>query len=269
MPTATATRPQSVSSAASSAAASFASSASSDQAELARRQWDVLVVGAGPAGSIAARQLARSGATVLLVDKARFPRRKVCGCCIGAAAVSILEQIGLGDLLPALGARPIRQFQLAAQGRTVPLALDGGVSVSRDALDAALVRAAVAAGAHFMSGSAARLIGAAGSERHVELTTSAGRITVTAGAVVAADGIYGGFLARQTDCRRKPAANSRIGRWGGARRSSRFLSAWNDLHGDRPRRLRRSGSPGRWPIERGSGIRQTGRRRRRPTRRCR
>src|SRR5271156_2503277 len=104
MPMATASRPLAV------------STLSSASSEVAQRHWDALVVGAGPAGSIAARQLARSGVSVLLVDKARFPRRKVCGCCVGAGAVAMLEQIGLGDLLPALGARSIRQFQLAAYG---------------------------------------------------------------------------------------------------------------------------------------------------------
>src|SRR5712691_8257131 len=42
-------------------------------------RFDVLVVGAGPAGSAAAIRLARAGASVLLVDRARFPRDKPCG----------------------------------------------------------------------------------------------------------------------------------------------------------------------------------------------
>ena len=42
-------------------------------------RFDVVVAGAGPAGSITALQLARAGARVLLVDKARFPRDKPCG----------------------------------------------------------------------------------------------------------------------------------------------------------------------------------------------
>ena len=41
--------------------------------------WDVLVVGAGPAGSSAARVAAEGGASVLLIDRARFPRYKTCG----------------------------------------------------------------------------------------------------------------------------------------------------------------------------------------------
>ena len=41
--------------------------------------WDVVVIGAGPAGAIAARQIALAGARVLLVERKSFPRRKVCG----------------------------------------------------------------------------------------------------------------------------------------------------------------------------------------------
>src|SRR6266576_1839461 len=52
--------------------------------------FDVLVVGAGPAGSTAAYRLARSGASVLLVDKARFPRDKPCGGGVTLRAARLL-----------------------------------------------------------------------------------------------------------------------------------------------------------------------------------
>src|SRR5437762_947004 len=51
-------------------------------ADAERRVWDVVVVGAGPAGAAAARELARRSVSVLLVDKAVFPRWKVCGSCL-------------------------------------------------------------------------------------------------------------------------------------------------------------------------------------------
>ncbi len=178
--------------------------------DLTRRHWDVLVVGAGPAGSITARQLARYGLSVLLVDKARFPRRKVCGCCVGAAAVAMLERIGLRDVLPSLGAQPIRQLCLGAAGYKVPLSLDGGMAVSRDALDSALVDGAVEAGVCFQDGAAARLAGPADESWRIELSRAGSRTEIVADAVVAADGIYGGFLARESDCRRR-TSGSRIG----------------------------------------------------------
>ena len=61
--------------------------------------WDVVVVGAGPAGSMAALEIARRGRSVLLVDKASFPRYKVCGCCLNARALSLLELADLGGLV--------------------------------------------------------------------------------------------------------------------------------------------------------------------------
>src|SRR3954468_10803523 len=58
------------------------------------RTWDVVVVGAGPAGSLAAYDLARRGLTVLLVDKATFPRWKVCGSCLSPQAQATLAAAG-------------------------------------------------------------------------------------------------------------------------------------------------------------------------------
>ena len=53
---------------------------------------DVVVVGAGPAGVAAAVTLARAGRDVTLVDKARFPRDKVCGDGLTAGALRLLER---------------------------------------------------------------------------------------------------------------------------------------------------------------------------------
>ena len=58
--------------------------------------YDAVVIGAGPAGGIAALGLARAGRRVLLVDKQRFPRAKVCGCCLNASAVATLREAELG-----------------------------------------------------------------------------------------------------------------------------------------------------------------------------
>ncbi|HEY2147947.1 MAG TPA: FAD-dependent monooxygenase, partial [Pirellulales bacterium] len=120
--------------------------------------WDAIVVGAGPAGSIAARQIARAGKSVLLVDKATFPRSKVCGSCLNATGAALLERIGLGHLLGDLGAEPLDEIALAAAGRSVCLGIPrGGAVVSRAALDAALVSEAVTAGAMFHGATRARL----------------------------------------------------------------------------------------------------------------
>ena len=117
--------------------------------------WDAVVIGAGPAGAVASRELARRGASVLLVDKAAFPRPKVCGCCLNRAAVAALESLGLGHVLA--GAVPLDRTVLAAGMRSAEVRLPGGVALSREAFDAALVREAVAAGVAFRPGVMAKV----------------------------------------------------------------------------------------------------------------
>jgi flavin-dependent dehydrogenase len=116
---------------------------------------DAIVIGAGPAGAVTARELARRGVSVLLVDKARFPRAKVCGCCVNGAAVKTLRRLGLGHVLA--GGIPLRDVCLAAGRHSARVKLPGGVSLSREALDAALVREAEKAGVEFRDGVAAKL----------------------------------------------------------------------------------------------------------------
>lgn len=179
--------------------------------DLASRVWDAIVVGAGPAGAIASRELAQQGLAVLLVDKGRFPRRKVCGGCLNAAALTLLERIGLGDLPDRLGAKPTKQLCLATHGRQVHLPLPGGAVVSREVFDAALAAEAVAAGVRFVSGVTARIGSYDAGARRVELTDSTTTISVRAQAVVAATGLNGVRIEGQTELAPIPAANGRIG----------------------------------------------------------
>ena len=56
--------------------------------EAANQVWDAAVIGAGPAGSVTARLLAQRGLKTLLIDRAHFPRVKVCGSCLNRAALA-------------------------------------------------------------------------------------------------------------------------------------------------------------------------------------
>ncbi|MBI3311953.1 MAG: NAD(P)/FAD-dependent oxidoreductase [Candidatus Omnitrophica bacterium] len=153
--------------------------------------WDLLVIGAGPAGSLTAREAARKGLKVLLVDKSGFPRRKVCGSCINPAALSILEEAGLGDLPRRLGGVPLRNIRLGSNGREAVLPLQGGVVLSRSAFDAALVQEAETAGARFLPHTRATVRSAEGEARLVFLTCGSKEYGLRAKTIVAATGLSG------------------------------------------------------------------------------
>ena len=72
------------------------------------RRWDVAVVGAGPAGSATALLLARAGARVLLVDRARFPREKPCSEYLSPESTRVLERLGSDVLAAVAAASPAR-----------------------------------------------------------------------------------------------------------------------------------------------------------------
>jgi menaquinone-9 beta-reductase len=179
--------------------------------EAAKRTWDVLVVGAGPAGALAARQVALGGAAVLLVDRAAFPRWKVCGCCINKAALATLASVSLVNLTEQLGAVPLKRLVLATRGSRAEIALPGGVSVSREAFDAALVEAAIQSGVQFLAETNASLGLVTDDGREMMLAHSCQQVTVKAKLVLAADGLGGNLLARQDDLPAVAGKNSRIG----------------------------------------------------------
>lgn len=81
-------------------------------AERATATRDVIIVGAGPAGSALAIELASEGLDVLLVDAARFPRDKTCGDYVSPRGLARLDALGCGVQLRALGCTPIRRSRL-------------------------------------------------------------------------------------------------------------------------------------------------------------
>ncbi|MBI3291559.1 MAG: FAD-dependent monooxygenase [Elusimicrobia bacterium] len=165
--------------------------------QAAEQVWDVVIVGAGPSGALAARELARYGVSVLLVDKAAFPRWKVCGSCVNAAALATLEAVGLGELPNQLGAQPLHELQLAAGRRRASLPLPGGVAVSRERFDAALIEHAIQAGADFLPHTHARLDRSGIPTRRLTLRQREQEVTVEARVVLAADGLGGRLVQHE------------------------------------------------------------------------
>ena len=118
---------------------------------------DALVVGAGPGGSAVATSLARAGFSVMVVDRAGFPRDKPCSEYMSPEAVRLLDRLGVVEALEAAGAVALQGTAVtASRGARLHgvFALAGhrpyratGLSISRRILDHALVGAARAAGA--------------------------------------------------------------------------------------------------------------------------
>lgn len=146
--------------------------------------WDLVVVGAGPAGSQAARTAAARGLRVLLLDKEEFPRPKTCGGLISAKACT-----ALGLALPAeLPERRIEKVVFWGPDGATPVARAApflGWTVQRAAFDAFLVEEAVQSGAEFQPGTTFLGIEKV-TDRHISLRTNRGELT--ARAVIGADG---------------------------------------------------------------------------------
>ncbi|MFQ5743800.1 MAG: NAD(P)/FAD-dependent oxidoreductase [Acidobacteriota bacterium] len=172
------------------------------------RPWDTMVVGAGPGGALAAHQLAVRGLSVLLVDRQAFPRRKVCGACLSASALSLLQRLGLGEIVGRLGGVRLHRLHLAGWSRHASIPLPPGASLSREAFDTALIRSAIEAGAEFLPRARASLLDCRADCRRVGLDFAGGRLVISARVVVMADGLASGFRAGRTA---RPAPALRYG----------------------------------------------------------
>jgi len=177
------------------------------------RGVDVLLAGAGPAGSAAAAFLARAGLRVLLADRAEFPRDKACSEYMSPEAVRILDRLGVVRELEAGGAVPLRGTVVtAARGARLEgrFALAGhrpfrptGLSVSRRVLDHRLTLAARAAGAELLERTAVEeLLYDGGAVAGAVLRGPDGRTAVRARLTIGADGLRS-VVARRLGPRRR------------------------------------------------------------------
>jgi flavin-dependent dehydrogenase len=165
------------------------------------RHVDVLIAGAGPAGSATATLLAGANLSVLVVDRAAFPRDKACSEYMGPGAVRVLARLGALEALEDAGAVPLTGTAITAlHGATLhgQFALAGhrpfritGLSVSRRILDYELVKRARAAGAVVLEQSALEeLLYHDGGVAGAVIRDSHGqRHSVTARLTIGADGL--------------------------------------------------------------------------------
>jgi menaquinone-9 beta-reductase len=111
----------------------------------------IAIIGAGPAGTAAALAAALLDQPCLLIDRATFPRHKVCGDCLNPSAWPVLEELGAAAAIRALPHQPIRSVRFEdhrARGTTIalPPSPSGEIAVRRELLDQALLDLAIATG---------------------------------------------------------------------------------------------------------------------------
>ena len=160
------------------------------------KTFDVIVVGAGPGGSSAAALLSRNGVSTLLLDKACFPRDKVCGDGLTPRALYWLDVLGCLDEVIGASRSYITQADLFINGE---YALTGGFPASgpypgfciilrRKVLDHILVRHAVACGAAFRPGSLVKGVRWLADRVVVDAVSDGAPISFNAKIVIGADG---------------------------------------------------------------------------------
>lgn len=136
--------------------------------------YDALVIGAGPAGAASAIVLAKAGWRIALVEQNAYPRRKVCGECIGAGNLMLLDALGVGRAVRQAAGAELRRVAWANQATTViadlPACHNGpypyGRALGRDRLDAILLERARAVGVEIVQ--PAKLTAVRGAAGHFD-----------------------------------------------------------------------------------------------------
>jgi geranylgeranyl reductase family protein len=158
-----------------------------------KKKWDVIVVGAGPAGSAAAITLAGKGIEVLLLDKARFPRDKVCGDGIVTASLEIIRELGIrqNGFYPIHGVKIIspKKYTWQVQIRSREPNQDTCI-VPRLVFDHLLLQKAVACGCRFTQGRVQDLLFDSKCICGIQAMVSGESIKLHCKALIAADGVH-------------------------------------------------------------------------------
>lgn len=155
---------------------------------MARSGPTVAVVGAGPAGSAAAFVTASHGLRTILIDRARFPREKVCGEGCTPRAVQNLARLGMLPEVEPHAAHVTQAFLVSPGGielfTELPDSISGGriLVVPRETLDERLVQRAARAGAVLREGVRVE---------HLDLTPKRARLRLEGGETVDADVVIG------------------------------------------------------------------------------
>ena len=170
-------------------------------------RFDAIIIGAGPAGSTAAILLARAGWSVAIVEKKRFPRRKVCGECIAASNLPLLDALGIGAQFEASAGPELRRLALMQGERTVLADLPPanhprhawGRALGRETLDTLLLAQARVAGAMVLQPWSVQMLdNAAGNHRcGIRAVGAAATAILQAPVLIAAHGSWEALPSRR------------------------------------------------------------------------
>lgn len=169
---------------------------------------DVVVVGGGPSGSTLAWALARRGVDVVLVDRASFPREKVCGDFVDPRGVEILTEMGCRDSLESATptaitrtasyvnwrrefAGPVPYYDPQDRGRS------HGYTIPREVLDASMLAAAAATGVTVHEGTTVSGVAAGPSGVEVSARRGAKTVRYAAHLIAGADGVHSAVARSQ------------------------------------------------------------------------
>jgi geranylgeranyl reductase family protein len=169
-----------------------------------QERFDVCVIGAGPAGTVAACRIAERGIHTLLVDRARFPRDKVCGDGVGPRALRVLGKLGLypSDGFP--GRFRLKGIRIGSPKRRVlevaimdDPEVGAGYVIPRKRLDGWLLEQAIGKGA--VSWDSMEVLRVEQRKGGIRVSGSRGgrRISVEARFAIGAWGAQAGRVARQ------------------------------------------------------------------------
>ncbi|MBI4176678.1 MAG: geranylgeranyl reductase family protein, partial [Candidatus Aenigmarchaeota archaeon] len=165
------------------------------------KQYDVIVVGGGPTGTIAAMYLKKAGKDVLLIDKAKFPRDKICGDAQGRKAAMVMKELGIYEEYKKIPGCPIFGLRLSSpNGTQIDLTMIDrssgvpGYVTRRMDFDNFLFQSAKALGIEIMEETAVtKIVHEDKAIREVHCKRGGEEFTLRAKVYIAADGAHSMF----------------------------------------------------------------------------